>query len=42
MNKETIETIDATYQWKYGVNVSEITNNISVDQIDPTITSTES
>ena len=42
MNKNTQDTMDATYQWKYGVNVSEITKDISVDQIDPTITSTES
>lgn len=42
MNTQTQETMDATYQWKYGVDVSEITQDISVDQIDPTITSTES
>ena len=30
---------DATYQWKYGVDISEITKTISVGDIDPTITS---
>mgnify|MGYP000374126998 CR=1 FL=1 len=38
LNKTQTEN-DATYQWKYGVDISEITETISVSDIDPTITS---
>jgi hypothetical protein len=42
MKTNNTETQDATYQWKYGTDIIEVSKIISVSDIDSKITATES